>query len=79
MQKEILDMWRIDRQLVIMVTHDIDEAVYMSSRIFVMDGKPGRISSEIPIPLEYPRRRSSEEFVKFRNEILSLMSFDIKE
>ena len=79
MQKEILDMWNIDKQLVIMVTHDIGEAVYMSSRIFVMDGKPGRICHEIPILMDYPRSRQSDAFVHYRNDILNLMSQDIKE
>jgi len=78
MQDEILDMWRIDRQLVIMVTHDIDEAVYMSTRIFVMEGNPGRVSREITVPMEYRRNRSSEDFLRYRNEIMNLMSFDIK-
>lgn len=78
MQKEILDMWQINRQLVIMITHDIDEAVYMSSRIFVMDGKPGQIRKEIPIKLDHPRSRSSSTFVSYRNEILNLMSLDIQ-
>ena len=79
MQKEILDMWQINRQLVIMITHDIDEAVYMSSRIFVMDGKPGQIRREIPIKLDHPRSRSSSTFVSYRNEILNLMSLDIQD
>ncbi len=78
MQKEILDMWHMDNQLAVMVTHDIDEAVYMSTRVYVMDGKPGRIKREIPISLEYPRHRSSEAFIRYRNEILNLMSNDIK-
>lgn len=78
MQKEILDMWNMDNQLAVMVTHDIDEAVYMSTRVYVMDGKPGRIKREIPISLEYPRHRSSEAFIRYRNEILNLMSNDIK-
>ena len=78
MQKEILDMWHMDNKLAVMVTHDIDEAVYMSTRVYVMDGKPGRIKREIPISLEYPRHRSSEAFIRYRNEILNLMSNDIK-
>ena len=78
MQDEILDMWRIDRQLVIMVTHDIDEAVYMSTRIFVMEGNPGRVSREITVPMEDRRNRSSEDFLRYRNEIMNLMSLDIK-
>lgn len=75
MQNEILDMWKVNKQLVIMVTHDIDEAVYMSSRVLVMDAHPGRINNEINIEMEYPRNRSSSLFVEYRNQILDLLHF----
>lgn len=75
MQNEILDMWKMNKQLVIMVTHDIDEAVYMSSRVIVMDAHPGRIHSEINIDMDYPRNRSSSLFVEYRNQILDLLHF----
>lgn len=75
MQNEILDMWKLNKQLVVMVTHDIDEAVYMSSRVIVMDAHPGRINNEINIEMEYPRNRSSSLFVEYRNQILDLLHF----
>ncbi len=75
MQNEILDMWKVNKQLVIMVTHDIDEAVYMSSRVLVMDAHPGRIKAEINIDMDYPRNRSSSLFVEYRNQILDLLHF----
>lgn len=75
MQNEILDMWKVNKQLVIMVTHDIDEAVYMSSRVLVMDAHPGRINNEIKIEMDYPRNRSSSLFVEYRNQILDLLHF----
>ena len=75
MQNEILDMWQINKQLVVMVTHDIDEAIHMSSRILVMEAHPGRIREEIKIDLEYPRNRSSSIFVEYRNHILDLLHF----
>lgn len=75
MQNEILDMWKLNKQLVIMVTHDIDEAVYMSSRVLVMDAHPGRIKAEINIDMDYPRNRSSSLFVEYRNQILDLLHF----
>ena len=43
MQDEILSMWREHRQLALMVTHDVDEAIYMGTRVIVMDANPGRI------------------------------------
>lgn len=75
MQNEILEMWQRRKPLVIMVTHDIDEAVYMSSRVVVMDSNPGRVNRIIPISMEYPRNRSSSSFVEYRNQILDLLHF----
>lgn len=79
MQDEILDMWRVNKQLAIMVTHDVDEAIYMSSRVLVMDANPGRINKEISIDMEYPRNRSSALFVEYRNQILDMLHFGVKE
>ena len=75
MQNEILDMWQVNKQVVVMVTHDIDEAIHMSSRILVMEAHPGRIREEIKIDMDYPRNRSSSSFVEYRNHILDLLHF----
>lgn len=75
MQDEILRIWREQKQLVIMVTHDVDEAIYMGTRILVMDANPGQIVADIPIELDYPRDRSSDSFVAYRNDILNRLHF----
>ncbi len=79
MQDEILDIWQKSRQLVVMVTHDIDEAIYMGTKVVIMDANPGRIRAEIPIELTYPRNRSSSLFVEYRNQILEMMELGVKE
>ena len=71
MQDEILSMWREHRQLALMVTHDVDEAIYMGTRVIVMDANPGRIIADIKIEEEFPRDRSSERFIRYRNMILN--------
>lgn len=75
MQDEILDMWSRRRQLVLMVTHDVDEAIYMGTRILVMDSAPGRILADIKIDEEFPRDRSSASFVAYRGDILRRLHF----
>ena len=75
MQDEILSVWSQRRQLALMVTHSIDEAVYMSTRVLVMEANPGRIIADIKIPDEFPRDRSSAGFVEYRNEILNRLHF----
>lgn len=75
MQDEILKMWQENKQLVMMVTHDVDEAIYMGTRVIVMDANPGRVVADIKIEEDYPRNRSSAAFVKYRNEILNKLHF----
>ena len=75
MQDEILRIWEKKQQLAIMVTHDVDEAIYMGTRVLVMDSHPGRIVSDLKIEQPFPRDRSSEAFVAYRNEILKQLHF----
>lgn len=79
MQDEILNMWKERKQLVVMVTHDVDEAIYMGTRVLVMESKPGRIRADIPIEMQYPRNRSSSQFVGYRNQILEMLDYGAKE
>lgn len=75
MQDEILKIWYEKQQLAIMVTHDVDEAIYMGTRVLVMDANPGRIVDDIKIDQTYPRDRSSQAFVECRNRILNQLHF----
>lgn len=75
MQDEILKIWREKKQLAIMVTHDVDEAIYMGTRCIVMDAHPGRVLADIKIDESYPRDRSSASFVEYRNDILNKLHF----
>ena len=75
MQDEILNIWSQKKQLALMVTHSIDEAVYMGTRVLVMESNPGRIVADIRINEDFPRDRSSASFVEDRNEILNRLHF----
>lgn len=75
MQDEILKIWQEKQQLAIMVTHDVDEAIYMGTRVLVMDAHPGRVIADITIDLPFPRDRSSRKFVEYRNDILNKLHF----
>ena len=78
MQDEMISIWTRKKQLAIMVTHDIEEAVYMSTKIVVIDKNPGRIKKIIDIDMPYKRDRESMKFIEYRNEILSLLKESIK-
>jgi ABC-type nitrate/sulfonate/bicarbonate transport system ATPase subunit len=75
MQDEVLRLWQARGTTMLFVTHDIDEAIYMSNRIVIMTQRPGRIEQIIPIDLERPRDRGSDEFLHLRGEILETMHF----
>lgn len=75
MQDEILNIWADTKQLALMVTHDVDEAIYMGTRVLVMDANPGRIIADIKIDEPFPRDRSSAKFVEYRNDILNKLHF----
>jgi ABC-type nitrate/sulfonate/bicarbonate transport system ATPase subunit len=59
----------------LLVTHDIDEAIYMSDRIVIMTPRPGKIEQIIPVKMDRPRDRSSPDFLRLRGDILETMHF----
>ena len=75
MQDEVLRLWENRRTTMLLVTHDIDEAIYMSDHILIMTQAPGRVDREIDVDLVRPRDRSSESFLRFRSEILEYLHF----
>ena len=75
MQDEVLRLWENRRTTMLLVTHDIDEAIYMSDRILIMTPAPGRIDREIDIDLTRPRDRTSASFLRFRSAILEHLHF----
>jgi len=75
MQDEVLRLWQAHRTTMLLVTHDIDEAIYMSDRIVIMTQRPGKIDQTIPVDLNRPRDRSSSDFLRLRSNILELLHF----
>ncbi len=75
MQDEVLRLWESRLTTMLLVTHDIDEAIYMSDRIVIMSPRPGRVERVISVTLPRPRQRSGEAFLHLRGEILELLHF----
>jgi ABC-type nitrate/sulfonate/bicarbonate transport system ATPase subunit len=75
MQDEILRIWEDRRTTMVFVTHDIDEAIYMSDRIIVMTARPGKIQEVIEVRLSRPRARNHPDFFLLRSRILEILHF----
>jgi NitT/TauT family transport system ATP-binding protein len=76
MQELLLDIRQKEKMTTLFITHDIDEAVYLSDRIFVMSARPGKMKAEIAVPFGLDRPdtlRNSPEFFTLRNQIYSLL------
>jgi ABC-type nitrate/sulfonate/bicarbonate transport system ATPase subunit len=58
MQELLAGIWEAERKTVLFVTHDIDEAIFMGSRVMVMSARPGRIKCDLPVPIGHPRQYS---------------------
>jgi ABC-type nitrate/sulfonate/bicarbonate transport system ATPase subunit len=71
MQDEVIRIWEDRGTTIALVTHDIDEAIYMSNRIVIMTPRPGRIERIIPVDLPFPRDRNSPDFLQLRAQILN--------
>ena len=76
MQQILLNMWEQLKTSVLFITHDIDEAIFLSDRVYVMTARPGRIKAEIVVPLARPRDPAvmlSSEFLTYRREMMTLI------
>jgi len=70
LQRELQRIWVQQRCTVIMVTHDIEEALYLGDRVIVMDAHPGRIKHQIQVDLPHPRDRSSSVLQGYKEQLL---------
>ncbi|MRW90689.1 ATP-binding cassette domain-containing protein [Duganella sp. FT80W] len=67
LQQELRRLWQDEGITMVMVTHDIEEAVYLADRIVVLEARPGRVRRIQPVPLAHPRQRGQTEFVTIRD------------
>ena len=74
LQDEILRIKNENNMTMLMVTHDVDEAIYMSDRVVVMSARPSRVEAVIDIELPRPRVRIQDTFSLYRNRILDILN-----
>ena len=75
LEDELLNLWRKLGTTVIFITHNIEEAVYLSERILVLTNKPTTIKQSIQNTLSYPRKVTDEDFIKLREEVTALIKW----
>lgn len=77
LRSELMELWTgggIPTKAILMVSHNIEEAVFMADRIVVMDKEPGRIVAEVKVGLQHPRQRKSEAFQKVMDKVYSILA-----
>jgi NitT/TauT family transport system ATP-binding protein len=82
MQQLLLQVWGNSKKTVVFVTHDIDEAILLADRIYVMGARPGRIKEILDVPIERPRTLDvvmEPEFIRMKRHILGLLHDDMEE
>ncbi|WP_420991587.1 ABC transporter ATP-binding protein [Cupriavidus sp. 30B13] len=70
LQQELHRIWQAEGITMILVTHDVEEAVYLGDRVVVMEPRPGRIRRILPVPLAHPRERASAAFARVKDDVL---------
>lgn len=74
LQQELLDTWEKEQKTCFFITHDVEEAIILATKVIVMSARPGRIKSIIDVNIPYPRNQEtkmSKEFIELKNEIWS--------
>jgi NitT/TauT family transport system ATP-binding protein len=81
MQAELLRIWNAAKKTVLFITHQIDEAIFLSDRVIVMSARPGRILADLPITLPRPRKlevKRTPEFVEYTDAIWRMISGELQ-
>ena len=74
LQEELEKIWMKNKITAVMVTHDVDEAVYMSDRVVVMSRNKGEIIKDLKIDMERPRDRKDEKYINYKEELTAILS-----
>jgi len=80
MQEWLLDVWQAARPTILFITHDVDEAIFLADRVYVMTARPGRIKLEREVPLPRPRTLdvlTSSVFMHLKREILESIRAEV--
>jgi len=71
LQQELLRIWQAEGITTLLVTHDVEEAVFLGDKVVVMEPRPGRIRRIVPVPLAYPRDRAGVDFARIKEDVMA--------
>ncbi len=74
MQKDLIEFWLEDKRTIVFVTHSVEEAVFLGTRVIMMSARPGMIAGDFQIDIEYPRDRWNPKFGEYFETLMELMN-----
>ncbi len=77
LQQELLKVWELTRKTIVLVTHSVDEAIFLADKILIMASRPGRIRNSLEVNIERPRSRAIPEFGKMTDYILKELEYSM--
>jgi NitT/TauT family transport system ATP-binding protein len=78
MQGELVALWQRSGFTVLLVTHDVEEALFLANRVIVLSDRPATIKADVPVELPYPRHRGDPRLAELRREVFGLLGLDAK-
>lgn len=77
MQTILLDIWSEDKQTVLLITHDIEEALLLADKVYLLTARPATLKAEIPVPLARPRDITDTALIHLKKEMLTLLQVEM--
>jgi len=79
LHSSLLQLWQDFKKTILFVTHDLEEAILLSDRIYVFTARPAQVKAIIEVPLPRPRQSTAMDFIKFKSQLLELVQEEIHE
>lgn len=77
MQSILLDIWAEGRQTVLLITHDVEEALLLADKIYVLTARPASLKTEVPVSLPRPRNITDTALISLKSELLALLQVEM--
>ena len=77
MQSILLDIWSESRQTVLLITHDVEEALLLADKIYILTARPATLKAELPVPLSRPRNITDASLIRLKKELLTLLQVEM--